>query len=60
MSIDQPIVVYHHKEDKNKPKKANPLAVIKAQKEWLDKYGDNPDQKIHIDFSKYNVGKNKE
>lgn len=54
---DQPLVVYHHKEDKSKPKKANPVDVMRAQHEWMRKYGNNPDQKIHIDFSKFSVPK---
>lgn len=56
LSIDQPLVVYDHKTEKKKGfKKVNPLDVIRAKKEWEEKYKGREDEKIKIDFSQYMV-----
>lgn len=61
MAIDQPLVVYDHKEKeggKKKFKKANPLDVIRAKREWEEKYKGREDEKIKIDFSQFAVSNN--
>lgn len=60
MAIDQPIVVYDHKnKEKKKFGKVNKLNYAIVEREWKEKYEGRENEKIKLDFSQFDLGNNK-